>query len=109
VQVEKLAGLYYLLGPLIALAVIGVMVLVLRWAFSRGGSLVARRPEPGAESDYGMLTAVAAPWTYAEAEMSRRRLEDAGIRATVAQTVEGPRVMVFARDEPAARRLLARA
>jgi hypothetical protein len=107
--VQSWTGLTYLLGPLVALGVIGVLVLILRWTFSSGGSVVERRPKRGLSTSYGMLVAVAAPHTYMEAEMSRRRLQDAGLRATVAQTDDGPRVMVFPDDETTARQLLARA
>ena len=97
----------YLFGPLVALAVVGVLMLLLRWAFRRGGSLVERRPTVGGEADYGMLVAVASPATYVEGELLRRRLVEAGLRATLAQTTDGPRLMVFATDEPSARRVLA--
>lgn len=88
----------YAFGPLVALVAVLVLVLLLRWTFSRGGSLVQRRPESGSETDYGLLTAVAKPATFVEAEMLRRRLLDHGIRATLAPTTEGPRVMVFPDD-----------
>ncbi len=97
----------YLVGPLVALAVVGVLALLLRWAFSRGHSLVEPRARQGSPSDYGLLVAIASPGTYVEGELLRRRLEDAGLRATLAQTADGPRLMVFRRDEAAARRRLA--
>jgi hypothetical protein len=42
---------------------------------------------------------VSSPPNYAEGEMVRRKLEDCGIRANLAQTTEGPRVMVWPADE----------
>lgn len=98
----------YVVGPIIAFAGLGVLVLLLRWAFSRGASVVAAPPTPGREAEYGLLVAVAAPQTYVEGEMLRRSLEDAGLRATLAQTVEGPRVMVWPADAERARAHLAR-
>ncbi|WP_231121905.1 hypothetical protein [Motilibacter peucedani] len=98
----------YLWGPAMALLVVGVLALILRWAYGRGGSLVARPVRPGEPGDYGMLVAVAVPHTFVEAEMMRRTLVDAGLRATVATTTDGPRLMVFAADEKRARTLLAR-
>jgi hypothetical protein len=94
---------------LLVVAVLGVLVLLLRWAFSDGGrsSLVARRPRVGRSDEYGLLVAIAAPGNYIEAEMSCRRLEEAGIRATLVTTSDGPRVMVFREHETAARQLLA--
>jgi hypothetical protein len=93
-------------GPLIALGVVGVLALLLRWAFSSGHSLVERRPEVGSPEQYGLLVAIAEPPTFVEAEILRRRLSDAGLRATLAPTTEGPRVLVFPEDVKAARLVL---
>lgn len=97
----------YAFGPLMAFVALGIIVLLMRWAFAHGQSLVERPARPGAADTYGLLVAVAAPTTYVEAEMARQALEDAGLRATLARTTDGPRIMVFQRDEVAARRLLA--
>lgn len=96
----------YLFGPVAALLAVGVLSLLLRWTFRRGGSLVERRPLTGAEKDYGLLVAVASPSTYVEGEMLRRQLTDAGLRATLATTTVGPRLLVWPQDERAARLLL---
>lgn len=98
----------YLFGPVVALLALGVLVLLLRWAFSRGVSLVERPARSGKEQAYGLLIAVAAPPTFIEGEILRRRLEDAGIKANLASTLDGPRLMVFPKDETAARTVLAR-
>jgi hypothetical protein len=92
--------------PLIALGVVGVLALLLRWAFSSGHSLVERRPAVGSPEQYGLLVPVAEPPTFVEAELLRRRLSDAGLRATLAPTTEGPRVLVFPEDAKAARLVL---
>jgi hypothetical protein len=94
---------------LIAVVVLGVLMLLLRWAYSgdRRGSLVERKPKAGHSNEYGLLVAIAAPGNYIDGELSRARLEEAGIRATLVTTVDGPRVMVFREDEAVARRLLA--
>jgi hypothetical protein len=96
----------YLFGPMVAFGLVGLFALLLRWAFGRGRSLVARPGTPGRASEYGLLVPVAAPATFVEAELVRRRLQDAGLRATLAPTTEGPRVLVFPRDERAARAVL---
>jgi hypothetical protein len=96
----------FLFGPVLALLAVGVLMLLLRWAFSTGHSLVERRPTQGTEDEYGLLVTVAAPKTFVEAEILRRTLEDAGVRATLAPTVQGPRVMVFPEDASVARALL---
>lgn len=98
----------YLFGPLSAFLIVGVLMLVLRWGFSGGRSVVARRPRSGTPSDYGLLVSVATPPTYVEGEVLRRSLEERGVRATLAQTLEGPRLMVFPDDEDRARALLER-
>lgn len=93
----------FLFGPLVAAAGVGVLLLAARWAMRRGGSLVAN---PGRESDYGVLVPVARPGTYAEGEIIRRRLEAAGIRANLAHTLDGPRVLVWPSDVDRARSLI---
>ncbi len=98
----------YLMGPLLAFGVVGILVLLLRWTYSRGGSVVAKPSRKGAEDSYGLLVPVASPATYAEGEILRRTLEAAGVRANLAQTLDGPRVMVFPDDESRAREVLAR-
>ena len=49
---------------------------------------------------------VASPATFVEAELIRSRLVAAGVRATLAPTTTGPRVMVFPDEEKVARALL---
>ena len=53
-----------------------------------------------------MLVPVASPPTYIDGEILRRRLEDAGIKANLANTLDGPRVMVWPKDEQRARQTL---
>ncbi len=98
----------YVFGPLLAFAMLGVLVLLLRWTFRRGSSVVAAPARPGSAEEYGLLVSVAAPGSFAEGELLRRRLEDAGLRANLAQTLDGPRVMVFPGDEDRARQVLGR-
>jgi len=98
----------FLFGPLVALLLVAFLTLVLRWTFSHGRSLVEKPSRPGSESEYGLLVPVAQPATFVEAEIARRRLGEVGIRATLAPTTDGPRVMVFERDAARAREHLAR-
>jgi len=97
----------FLFGPFVALLVVIGLIFLLRWAFARGGSLVERTPHPGTTDEYGLLVAIASPPTPEDGELLRRLLEDNGIRATLAPTVDGPRLMVFEADELRARRLIA--
>ena len=96
----------FLIGPGMGLLVVGLLALMLRWAFAHGHSVVERPARPGHEDDYGALVPVAAPGSVVEAEMLRLKLVDAGIRATTARTVDGPRVLVFPEQARTARALL---
>lgn len=96
----------YAFGPIFAVLLIGLFVVILRWAFRRGSSVVAAPPRPGTTDEYGLLVPVAAPSNYADGEILRRRLEDAGIRANLASTLDGPRVLVWPQDEQRARAFL---
>jgi hypothetical protein len=93
-------------GPIIAFVALGVIVLLLRWTFRRGRSVVSARPKVGTPGDYGLLVPVAEPATFAEAELIRARLAGQGVRATLAPTTDGPRVLVFPDDAKVARALL---
>lgn len=101
------ANYSYAFGPVVGMVGLAVIVLLMRWTFSRGRSLVERRSVPGAPDDYGLLETVAAPATYIEAELLRRRLIEHNIRATLAPTTDGPRVLVFPADAVIARTVLA--
>lgn len=97
----------YAFGPVVALTAIGILVVILRWAFgSRKTSVVAAAARPGTEVDYGMLVPVASPSNFVDGEILRRRLEDAGIRANLATTLDGPRVLVWPTDEQRAREVI---
>jgi hypothetical protein len=93
-------------GPLMAVALIGVLILILRWSHSRGSSVVAAPAKQGRTDEYGLLVPVASPATYIEGEMLRQRLEAHGLRANLATTLEGPRVLVWPDDVERARALL---
>jgi hypothetical protein len=93
--------------PLVVFGGFTVMVILLRWTFSSGHSLVQRRPTQGAPTEYGMLVVVATPATFIEGEQLRLQLLESGVRGTLAPTTHGPRLMVFPEDESVARALLA--
>lgn len=96
----------YLFGPLVAFGAIGLFVVILKWSSQRGKSVVAAPPRRGSEQEYGLLVVVSRPGNYADGEIQRRTLESAGIKATLAYTLEGPRLMVFPADEQRARSLI---
>lgn len=88
----------YAFGPVVAIVVISVLVVILRWAFARGGSVVAAPARPGTPLDYGLLVPVAEPTGRDEAAWMVTRLRQAGIHASLADTTEGMRVMVWPAD-----------
>jgi hypothetical protein len=104
--VQTWGGYSSLFGPMVALLAITVLVTFLRWAHRPGASLVAKQPSRGRADQYGLLVPVASPGTYVEGELVRRKLEAEGVRATLASTNDGPRVMVWPEDEAKARSLL---
>ena len=87
-------------------AVLGFLILLLRWAFSRGSSLVEKPHKVGEESEYGLLKVVAKPSNHIEGEMLRQKLAMHGIKATLTQTKSGPRLFVFPEEEKAAAAIL---
>jgi hypothetical protein len=100
------------MDPVVQLAVpvvlLVVLVLLLRWTWTprRGRSLVARTPRRGDPGEYGLLVPVAAPADAAESVRLTAVLESAGIRCTVVDTTQGPRLMVWPDSAASARRLL---
>jgi hypothetical protein len=107
-RVPSWGSFSYAFGPIVAIVLVGVFALVLRWAFRRGASVVAGPGRPGDPSEYGLLVAIATPRTLREGQALQRRLQDAGIRANLASTVSGPALMVWPADADAARSLLTR-
>ncbi len=98
---------YSVLWALAVFAVMGVLILVLKWAYSsRPDSLLSRRPRRGAEHEYGLMSPLAAPKDAAEGEEICALLRAAGIRASMVHTSDGLRVMVWPEDLPRARALL---
>jgi len=93
-------------GPVFALFGLGVLIVILRWSHGRGASVVAGPTRRAMPDDYGVLVAIASPETYAEGEIMRRRLEAAKIRANLAYTLAGPRVMVWPEDVDRAKSVL---
>lgn len=87
-------------------AVVLFFILVLRWAFGSGKSLIAKPSKAGAADEYGLLTVVASPKNFIEGEMLRQQLLAVGIKANLTQTLDGPRIMVFERDARTARAIL---
>lgn len=98
----------HLWGPVAAFLVVGVVVLLLKWAYSgRRDTLLSGRIHPGdAHRDYGLLVSVATPASVEEGATIRDRLQQAGMRVTLAQTRSGLHVLVWPADETRARKTL---
>src|SRR3954470_20133741 len=86
-------------GPLVAIGVVGVFVLILRWAYSsKPDTLLSARPRTGTPDEYGLLVSVAAPASPEEGHSIRERLETARVRVPLADTHPGLHVLVFPAD-----------
>ena len=101
------SSLHYLVGPVIAFAVLALLALFMRWAFGTGyGQDKGGRAAPPA--DDGLLTTVATLSRRESALALRAVLSDAGIRSTVrCPAPHRADVLVFPEDAPRARSLAA--
>jgi hypothetical protein len=89
-------GLYLI--SLSGFAVVAVLALILRWAFSHNNSLIEKDKVIGSEDQYGLLKVAHTPKNHIEGEMMRQKLIAVGIKATLSQTKDGPRILVFEKD-----------
>lgn len=95
-------GLGYLVGPFVALTVVVLLGLFMRWAFGTGQS--PRRKSDAA--DDGLLTRIATLSRRESALALRAVLSDAGIRSTIRCPDAGRAVvLVFPEDADRARAL----
>jgi hypothetical protein len=89
-------GLYLI--SLSGFAVVALLALILRWAFSHNNSLIEKDKVIGSEDQYGLLKVAHSPKNHIEGEMMRQKLIAVGIKATLSQTKDGPRILVFEKD-----------
>ena len=78
--------------------VVAVMILILKWAFSHNKSVIEREKRIGNEDEYGLLRVAHSPKNHIEGEMLRQKLLSVGIKATLSQTKNGPKILVFEKD-----------
>jgi hypothetical protein len=98
-----MSGADYFVGPFAVIIPLGLLVLILRWAFSRGDSLVRRvDTRPADPKTFGLLTGVHTTKAYADARKLVEKLTSAQIRATAARTTDGWTVYVWPKDVDAA-------
>ena len=98
---------WFAIGPLFGVAWLLLVGSMLRWTFSRRGSIAGASRRPAAPDAYGNLRPLRAVDSDAQAMRIRARLQSAGIRSTVAETTEGRYVFVWEKDLPRARELTA--
>jgi len=96
----------FIYGPLVAFIGLGIMILILRWAFGGRKSLIERSVTTDHSSNYGLMKVAASPPNLIEGEMQRRALIDAGLRANLANTLDGPKLMVWPEDLAKAKKIL---
>ena len=97
-------SLNYAVGPLVAVAVMVLLALFMRWAFGTGYG----HERPAARDDEGLLTLVATLSRRESAVALRAVLSDAGIRSTVRfPAAHRADVLVFPEDADRARALAA--
>ena len=78
--------------------IVGLLALILRWAYSSNNSLIERGKKIGSDDQYGLLKVAASPKNHIEGEMLRQKLLSVGIKATLSQTNTGPKILVFEKD-----------
>lgn len=94
-----MSSYHYLEGPLIAMAALGLIVLICRWVFSTGHRPSAVSPEQTAQTlDFGLLQSVCTVRTNDDATMLQGLLHDAGIRSTIRPSDGEYDVLVFSSD-----------
>lgn len=99
----------FVLAPLVAVAALGVILLMCRWVFSvdhREDRTARRLDKLASAGDYGLLVPVARVRVAEDAQMLRSVLVGAGIRASVTDEGLEYAVLVFRQDAVRARSLV---
>lgn len=82
-------------GGFLALA---ALIPLMKWAFPSQKKFMVVPVKVGKKNEYGLLKPLPTPRNYVEAQIALQKLEDKNIKATLAQTLEGPALMVFEKD-----------
>jgi hypothetical protein len=94
-------------AAIIALVVVGVLALLMRWVFKPSRPRSGPPVDAAASADLGMLAVVASKLTRQQALQLRATLQDGGIRSSMSSRSDGGLdVLVFSADVGRARRLL---
>ena len=97
---------HFLLGPIVALAALGLIGLLCRWVFSteqRDERQAARLEKALTSRDFGLLVPLTVVRTEEDAQMLRAVLLEAGIRSNLTPELE---LLVFGKDLARARSLV---
>lgn len=86
------------LTSLSGFVVVAFLALMLRWAFSHNKSLIEAPKNMGTQDQYGLLKVADSPKNHIEGEIVRQKLLAVGIKATLTQTKDGPKILVFEKD-----------
>jgi hypothetical protein len=108
--VPVVASYHFVSAPLVAVAALGLVLLLCRWVFStseRDARAERRLAAARRAGDYGLLVPVARVRTAEDADLLREVLHEAGVRATVSVEPAGQVVLVFRADADRARSLVA--
>lgn len=94
-------------ADVIALAVCGLLALVMRWIFKPSRPHVGPLVDASDARELGLLAVIATALPQAEATSSQARLRAAGIRASLSRRMDGRSdLLVFTDDIERARALL---
>jgi hypothetical protein len=108
VSVIQPGDLSYIVGPVVAIVVLALLGLFMRWAFGTGGTGTSGRRYRPTSAEDGLLTRVATLTRRESALALRAVLSDAGIRSTVRfPAAHRADVLVFPEDAGRARELAA--
>ncbi len=97
------------LGLLVWMAgIIVLLTLIMRWVFAPSSRPHTGRPRTGPDADLGLLVAVVSRTPRSDALRVKDYLSTRGIRCSMSRLDrDSYDVLVFGRDEPRARKLLA--
>lgn len=109
-RVPVVSSYHYLLGPMVAVAALGLIMMICRWVFStdhRDDRSARRLAQLASAGDYGLLVPISTVRSRDDALMLRSVLREAGIRASVSADTAAHVVLVFRADAARARQLVA--
>lgn len=85
------------LTSLSGFVVVAFLALMLRWAFSHNKSLI-EAPKIWVHKINTAYLKLLTPKNHIEGEIVRQKLLAVGIKATLTQTKDGPKILVFEKD-----------